>query len=574
MALTGIAKKRWVLADCDRAKVAALARDLKMSETLATLLIKRGFDQTEPAMKFLKPSIKDLHDPFLMKDMRQAVGRILSAVAKQEKILIYGDYDVDGTTAVVILKSVLGMIGAKVGYYIPQRLVDGYGMKETAIERAKDDGYHLIISVDCGIRAHRVVDLATQLGLDVIITDHHLPEEGLPKAVAVLNPKRTDCPYPEKNLAGVGVAFKLVQALLKATRLPNYERIVESFTKIVAIGTIADIVPLVGENRIIASYGLAGLCKPNNPGLQALLETAGVSGRPVSCYDIAFRVAPRINAVGRMGGASAAVELFSARTLEEARAIALEMNQQNSERQKVEADIIEEIMDMIKREPHLTAGKVAVLARRGWHRGVIGIAASKIVEKIHRPTIIISLEEDGYGYGSGRSIKAFHLLKGLTSCQDLFERFGGHSHAAGLTIKEENIPALRQRLNAYADTVLKKGDLLPELEIDCMQPLSSINLDLVHEIAQMEPFGEGNPTPVFACRDAIIVGEPRIVKEKHLKFKLMHNGRVLDSIWWSGAAYMEELFPGDRVRLAFTMGENTYNGITQVQLTVKDMIVG
>src|SRR5205085_8960971 len=356
-------------------------------------------------------------------------------------------------------------------------------------------------SVDTGIRAQRVVEHARSLGLDIIITDHHLPEEGLPRANAVLNPKRVDCNYPNKNLAGCGVAFKLAQALFIETGRAN---LIEPFIKIAAIGTIADIVPLTGENRVIARYGLAGLSRPNNPGLRALLEVAGVAGRPVSCVDVGFRIGPRINAVGRMAGASAAVDLFDAPDLETAMKLAVKMNEQNTARQQAEADILAQVMAAIERDPSVRQSHVAVIAGEGWHRGVIGIVASKIVEHLHRPTIIIAIE-DGKGHGSGRSIEAFHLLDGLESCAELFERFGGHSHAAGLAIAADRIDELRRRLNDHAASVLNDEALVPIVETDYTLPLKQASLETLAELARLEPFGPGNPQPIFEAHGAQIV---------------------------------------------------------------------
>jgi single-stranded-DNA-specific exonuclease len=559
--------KNWIQARSDQAGVARLARELGVSEVLATLLVNRGVKDADTAYKFLNPTIKDLHDPFLMRDMRAAVDRILRAVEQKEKILIYGDYDVDGTTSTVILKKALKLVGADVSYYIPERLKDGYGLREDAMEQAKADGYRLVISVDTGIRAQQVVEHARHLGLDVIITDHHLPEEGLPNANAVLNPKRSDCLYPNKNLAGCGVAFKLAQALLNET---GHGLLVESFIKIAAIGTIADIVPLTGENRIIAKYGLAGLRKPNNHGLRALLEVAGLTNKAVSCVDVGFRLGPRINAVGRMAGASAAVDLFDAPDLESAMRLALQMNEQNAARQQAEADILAQVLEEIERDPSISRSHVAVIAGEGWHRGVIGIVASKVVERLHRPTIIISIE-DGIGHGSGRSIAAFHLLDGLTSCADLFERFGGHSHAAGLAIRADRIPELRRRLNEHATGVLKEEDLIPVIDIDCQLPLKLAAHDTLEEICRLEPFGPGNPQPVFETHGAQVVSAPRVLKDKHLKLRVMQGGRWMDCLWWGAAERANDIFPGDRVSLAFTLSENTYNNNTQIQLTLRDL---
>ena len=548
-------------------RAAKLARELGLSEVTATLLANRNINDSEAAYKFLNPSIADLHDPFLLRDMREAVARILGAVEKKEKILIYGDYDVDGTTSTVILKKALAIIGADVSYYIPERLKDGYGLRDDAMQMAKDSGYHLVISVDTGIRARQVVEHARELGLDIIITDHHLPEEGLPRANAVLNPKRLDCPYPNKDLAGCGVAFKLAQALLTVT---GNARFIESFIKIAAIGTIADIVPLVGENRIIAKYGLTGLNKPNNHGLRALLEVAGIAGKPVSCFDVGFRIGPRINAVGRMAGASAAVDLFDAPDLETAMRLAVSMNDQNVARQQAEADILGQVMAEIERDHVHRESHVAVIAGEGWHRGVIGIVASKVVEHLHRPSIIISVE-DGVGHGSGRSIAAFHLLDGLEICADLFERFGGHSHAAGLAIRADKIDELRRRLNEHARTVLTDEDLIPTVATDCALPLRLASRETVEELTRLEPFGPGNPQPVFEAHGAQVVSPPRVLKDKHLKFRVQQASRWLDCIWWGAGARAADIFAGDRVSLAFALSENTYNGNTHVQLTLRDL---
>jgi single-stranded-DNA-specific exonuclease len=559
--------KRWTQTRCDAGCVARLSRELHLTEVTATLLANRGITEPETAYKFLNPSIRDLHDPFKMADMDKAVARILQAIERKEKILIYGDYDVDGTTSTVILKKALTLIGADVSYYIPERLKDGYGLRDDAMEMARERGFQLIISVDTGIRAQQVVEHARSLGLDIIITDHHLPEAGLPRANAVLNPKRPDCNYPNKNLAGCGVAFKLAQALLTRT---SQERFVESFIKIAAIGTIADIVPLVGENRIIAKYGLEGLRQPNNHGLRALLEVAGVAGKTVSCFDVGFRIGPRINAVGRMAGASAAVDLFDAPDIETAMRLALLMDEQNLARQKAEADILAQVLAEIERDETLGDSHVAVIAGEGWHRGVIGIVASKIVERLHRPTIIISIA-DGVGHGSGRSIRSFHLLDGLESCGELFERFGGHSHAAGLAMPADNIDALRRRLNEHARKVLTDEDLIPIIETDYHLPLRLASLEMVEEITRLEPFGPGNPQPVFEASGVTVVQAPRVLKEKHLKLRVQQASRWLDCVWWGAGERANDIFAGDRVSLAFTLSENTYNNNTQVQLTLKDL---
>jgi single-stranded-DNA-specific exonuclease len=564
---TGYVKKRWVQSRHDSATVARLARELRTSDIIARLLVNRHITNAEAGYRFLNPNVTDLYDPFLMRDMREAVDCVLRAVEQKKRILIYGDYDVDGTTSTVILKKALSIIGADVSYYIPERLKDGYGLREDAMDMAKAQGYDLIISVDTGIRARQVVDHARSLGLDIIITDHHLPEEGLPRANAVLNPKRADCSYPDKNLAGVGVAFKLAQAVLTET---GRERMVESFIKIAAIGTIADIVPLVGENRIIARYGLEGLRSPNNTGLKALLEVAGLTGKSISCFDVGFRIGPRINAVGRMAGASAAVDLFDAPDFETAMRMASAMNEQNLARQQAEADILARVLEQMENDPALKDSYVAVIAGEGWHRGVIGIVASRIVEKIHRPTIVISIEK-GSGHGSGRSIRPFHLLDGLTECEDLFERFGGHSHAAGLVVKADRIDELRRRLDLHARRVLTEEDLIPVIETDCELQLKHATFDFLAELSRLEPYGPGNPQPVFEAHGVQMVSPPRVMKDRHLKFRVLQGSKWMECVWWGEGRRAAELFAGDRVSLAFTISENTYNDNTQVQMTVRDL---
>ncbi|HEY6329306.1 MAG TPA: single-stranded-DNA-specific exonuclease RecJ [Blastocatellia bacterium] len=560
------ASKKWIRRDCRPEDTARLVSQLGISQILATLLANRGITGPGAAQKFLSPQISDLHDPFLMRDMRKAVERINRAIAQNEKILIYGDYDVDGTTSTVILKKALSMIGAAVSYYIPERIRDGYGMRDDAMDRAKADGYHLVISVDTGIRANQVVEHARSLGLDVIITDHHLPETTLPRAEAVLNPKRTDCEYPDKNLAGVGVAFKLAQALLIKAGRAQYT---ESFLKIAALGTIADIVPLVGENRVIAKCGLRGLSQPVNPGLKALLEVAGISGGPVSGIDVGFRIGPRINAMGRMAGAKPVVELFDAPDLETARRLAQQLDEHNVSRQKTGSDIVARVLEQMESDPIHRGSRVAVVAGDGWHRGVIGIAASRIVDRINRPAIVISIE-DGIGHGSGRSIPGFHLMDGLTACADLFDKFGGHAHAAGVVVRADRIDELRRRLNLYASERLTDVDLTPTMEIDCALPLARIGPKTLEEVKLLEPYGSGNPEPVFEAPEVNIICQPQVIKDKHLKFRVAEGRRSNNCIWWGGAPYASDLSVGDKLNLAFTLSENDWGPFIQVDLILRD----
>ncbi|MBI4850299.1 MAG: single-stranded-DNA-specific exonuclease RecJ [Acidobacteria bacterium] len=562
-------QSKWQLCHYDRKSVTRLAHSLGLFETTAALLVRRGVSTPLEAEKFLHPKLSDLYSPFLMCDMARAVERIDKAIARGEKILVYGDYDVDGTTATVILKKALETVGAAVNYYIPQRLVDGYGMRESAIDKAGVEGYKLIISVDCGIRAHAVIEYATSLGIDVIITDHHIPEGELPAATAILNPKRPDCNYPDKNLAGCGVAFKLAQALLSKylclKELP-------SLLMIAAIGTIADIVPLVGENRVIAKCGLIELSRSNNIGLRALFEISGINGRQITCYDIGYKIAPRINAVGRMGGASSAVEIFSAPTLEIASQLAKEMNEQNIARQRTEADIISEIMLQLENEKAFKKDSVIVLAGERWHRGVIGIAASKVVEKTQKPAVVISIE-DGIGYGSGRSIKEFPILEAFDNCPELFEHYGGHSHAAGLTLKAENIGELKRRVNEFAKNFLAQEEPNLEKEIDGKLGFAEINYDLMKEIVMLEPFGAANPIPVFLTENVKIVDGPHLVRDRHLKFRLSHCGHTLDAIWWGAAEYINDFSSTGYYRLVFSLAESNYFNAKNMQIAIKELFL-
>ena len=557
----------WKIAEPDLSLVKEFARALNISGILASLLINRGMTQIETAGKFLTPRLEYLEDPFLMSDLEIAVKRILTAIHLQENILIYGDYDVDGTTAVVILRKALEMLGASTSYYIPRRLVDGYGMKVHVIEHAAAEGVKLIISVDTGIKAFDVVEYASRLGLDCIITDHHLPEKGLPKALAVLNPKRPDCQYPDKNLCGVGVAFKLVQALF---RTANKEKYLVPFLKIVAIGTIADVVPLIGENRIFTKFGLEGLQIPVNFGLKSLIEISGLAGRLITSSDVGFRLAPRINAVGRMGGGEQAVELFASTDEQKTRVLAGEMDRLNRERQQIEGQILKDIENRFDSNPALSQQWVIMIDGEGWHRGVIGIAATKLTEKFYRPALVIS-KDDGIGYGSARSIKGFHLLNALESCRDLFDRFGGHAQAAGFQLPVKHMAELRRRLNIFAEKVIKAEDLRPALEIDTEIRLSDVDDEAYQQLERLSPFGPANPEPVFAARELSVIAEPRLLKGKHVKFRVEQDGKALDAIGWNMAQYYQPIQESKAISLAFTLSQNSFQNMKFLQLIVKDL---
>src|SRR5271165_3031214 len=510
---------RWALRDADPQQVQTLTREVNLPLWLARLLVARGLRTAEEAHKFLSPSLGDLHSPFLMTGLRSAVERLRAAIERGETVLIYGDYDVDGTTAIVILKTAIELCGGRTEHHVPHRIREGYGMRDEVIEQAADRGIRLIISVDTGIRAFAAADTAARCGVDLIVTDHHLPHsEGVPKALAVVNPNQQGCDYPCKSLCGAGVAFKIAQALLEET---GRARLLPSFLKMVAIATIADAVPLVGENRVFAKLGLDGLRKPVNAGLRALLATCDLDGsRPLSAGDIGFRVAPRLNAAGRMDVAERVIQLFTEKDAGKAAEMAMELNQLNGDRQQEEQRIIEEIHGRIEASPELKDSYCLVLEGEGWHRGVIGICASRVVERWRRPTLIFSCE-NGEAHGSGRSIPAFHLLAALESCSQLFDRFGGHAYAVGCALPAERITELRSRLEAYARQRLTLDDFLPVLEYDAEISLDEITNDFWLALQKLEPFGAGNPVPAFVARNAKLVQPARTLKEKHSKLRVV-----------------------------------------------------
>jgi len=554
----------------DGDKAALLALELEVSPLLGRLLVLRGITDPEAADHFLNPRLDQLHNPFLMAGMDTAVARLKRAVAQQEKILIYGDYDVDGTTAVVVLMAGLESLGARVDVHIPDRLKDGYGMRVPVVERAAADGFTVLLSVDTGIREHEVVARAQELGIDCIITDHHLPkEESLPAAHALLNPHRPDCAYPDKNLSGVGVAFKLVQGLL-GERMS--EALLRSYLKIVAIGTIADVVPLIGENRVIASFGLDALRRPVQPGLSALLEVARLNGRAPTAGDIAFRIAPRMNAAGRMEDAHAVIELLRTSDPVKAQQIARRLEELNSERQHAEESILNDIVEILKARPEISGRYSLVFAGEGWHRGVIGIVAQRVVERCYRPTLVIGVE-NGTGQGSGRSIANFHLLNALTDSQDVFERFGGHAAAAGFTLPSGRIGELTERFEAYARSALSPQDLIPLLRVDAEVDLDHLDWPLYEQLKRMEPFGMGNPTPVFAARNLRLIYPPRVLSEKHLKLKVGKGSKSFDALGWRKGEQAKLLGTGDTLDLAFTLDENLYQGTSSLQMIIKDLRV-
>ena len=629
---------QWIQKPSNRDLVDSLTASLRSDSTfrsttiastasiLAPLLVRRGISDSESAQRFLKPSLSDLHSPEQMTGLRAAVDRLDAAIERKEPMLIYGDYDVDGTMAVIILKTAIELCGGTADFHVPHRIREGYDMRDDVIERAAAAGIRLIISVDMGIRAFGPAETAQRLGVDLIVTDHHLPgQDGVPKALAVVNPNQRGCDYPYKQLCGAGVAFKLAQGLMQR-RLDSKDqnRLLLSFMKIVAIATIADAVPLTGENRVFASLGLDALRRAVNPGLKALLETAHISAnRPPTSGEVGFRIGPRINAAGRMDIARDVIELFSVKDPARARELAEKLDQLNTDRQEEERRILRSVEERFTAESGLCDAYCIVVDGDGWHRGVIGITATRIVERYNRPTVVISREGEE-AFGSGRSIRAFHLLEAIESCGPLFTRYGGHSHACGFAMPAANVPELRARLDQFARTKLKLADFDPVLEFDGELDLTDVTPELFHALQLLEPFGMANSEPVFAARGVQLVAPPKILKDKHVKLKLRAGEQRLpsadseeltaaailatprchpdgaairrseqaaalaerndpktdfrskiafDALGWNMAERLQQspLLAGDSIDVAFCIGHNDHPEYGGLELTLKDL---
>ena len=571
--------RRWILTECDTDAARALAREAGLPLLIAELLVARGVRTAAEAERFLHPQFDHLHDPYSMLGMERAVERIRQAISLREPILIYGDYDVDGTTAVVLLKTAIEMIGGVVRFHVPHRIREGYGMQGEVLESFAGDGVRLVISVDTGIRAFAAAEAAEILGLDLIVTDHHLPEAGsaLPKALAILNPNQTDCAYVCKHLCGAGVVFKLTQALLEGCdRERARTKILPSFLKMVAIATVADAVPLLGENRVIAAIGLEQLQRPVHPGLRSLMEVAQLdpSRRKLSPVDVAFRIAPRINAAGRMDVATEVIELFTTKDAKRAHEIAGRLDRLNQERRDAEAAMLKEIVERLEDE-HFREARCIVMDGEGWHRGVIGILASRIVDRTGKPAIVIAHDgENGSrtAHGSGRSIRGFHLLDAIESCRDLFTRFGGHAHAVGFSLPSERVDELRARLCSYAVDCLSEEDLSSPLECDAALPLDRVTPALLSWLRRLEPMGMGNPEPVFLSQNARVASAPRYMKEKHVRLQLAQGprGGTLPALGWHWAERVQEmqLTEGSLVHLAYKLRENEHPEFGGMELEI------
>ncbi|MBP6003237.1 MAG: single-stranded-DNA-specific exonuclease RecJ [Pyrinomonadaceae bacterium] len=560
--------KRWTIRKHDAAAVNRMASDLGVQPLIAALLIARGHDTAEKAVQFLNPSPEHLHEPFLMMGMREAVDRVKLAVEAKEKVMIWGDLDVDGTTGTVLLRKTFALLGLETTYHITNRFTENRGINFEPLEAARAQGFTLLVSVDTGTSNFDEVRRAKEIGMDTIICDHHeiKADTVLPPAVALINPFHPESEYPDDNLAGVGVAFKLAHALLREFDL---EDAVPGLLKIAAIGTVADVVNLTGENRAIVALGLIDLVKTNNWGLKALMEVADCRSDMTSMH-IGFRIGPRINAAGRMEVGTHVVELLEADDFASARKIASLLDARNRERQKVQTEITEKALLEASSFP---GSNFIVVAGEGWHKGVVGLAASRVAEKNHRPTIVFSLE-DGIATGSARSIKGFDLFEALGSVSDLLESFGGHVAAAGMKAKQTNIDELRARLDKYADEMIPIDQRTPELLIDAVVTPETLNLKLVEDLAQFEPFGAGNTKPIFVTRGLYLSGEPFVMKDKHLKLRLAdRSGRQFEAVWWDGVdrSRGQTLTAGSGIELAYVAEANSWQGNTRLQLVVEDL---
>jgi single-stranded-DNA-specific exonuclease len=558
----------WVV-NPPRPEAEALARALSLPPAIARVLVNRKILTEEAARAFLFGDIAALYDPYLMKGMDRAVARIEEAVGKGEKILVFGDYDVDGVLSTVMLMKALTSLGAKVEYFIPERLTDGYGIKDEHVEIPVQKGAGLVISVDCGIKAVEFTARAKEKGIDVIITDHHRPGETLPDAVAVLNPVLADSGYPDDSLAGVGVAFKLIQALLeksgKAAGLPHY-------MKLVSIGTVADVAQLKGENRVFVKHGLKGLRDVSNMGLRSLIEACGLGNRKISEGDIGFRIGPRINAAGRMGMTDLAVRLFFSESPEEAQALVRKLDDLNSQRQKTEEKIFNDACERIEERRLDKKYKCLVLGSPDWHRGIIGIVASKLKDRFNRP-VILFVYENGKAYGSGRSISEVPLIDFLEDCRHLFLSYGGHKLAVGCTLPAERMAAFKEALIPLAEARISEDNLTRKIKIDGPLEFAAVDDRFLETFALLFPFGVGNPKPLFIAENVEVISDPQVLQKKHLKFLARQNGRVLEALGWDKAEWRHVVHRGSRVSLAFSLMMSEYLGVQKVSLSIEDLKV-
>ena len=566
--------KKWVIKEKgDIVITEQLAKSLEIDNRLANLLVQRGIHAPDEAHSFFAPDLSGLHDPFLMKDMNIAVDRISSAIGRNEKILIYGDYDVDGTTSVALVYSFFRNIYSNLDYYIPDRYEEGYGISYKGIDWAVENNYSLIIALDCGIKAVEKIDYATGKGVEFIICDHHLPDEKIPDATAVLDPKRVDCNYPYKELSGCGVGFKLVQAYSIINDIPF--SVLIPYLDLVAVSIASDIVPVTGENRILAYYGLKQLNENPGTGLKAIITEAGMGGKKIRIGDIVFKIGPRINAAGRIESGKRSVELLTAEDSSLAFEMSKKINDFNIERRKIDQNITQEALQMISSDPKLENTKSTVVFDPGWHKGVIGIVASRLTETYYRPTVVLT-ESNGLATGSARSVLGFDLYKAISACSDLLENFGGHMYAAGLTMKKENIPLFMQRFEEVVSNTILDDQLIPRIELDMEFNLEDITVELYNILDKFQPFGPGNMAPLFVSRDVCDSGKGRAVglTGEHLKLELIKKGesvKVVPAIAFRLSNHLSHIKEGKPFDVCYSIEMNEFRGESNLQLNVKDI---
>lgn len=559
-------KKKWQIYETDENKINELQNKYQLNQLLATILVNRGITEKDEIRLFLEPTRNDFHDPFLMTDMKKAVTRIIKAIENQEKVTIYGDYDVDGITSITVLKSFLQDRGLEVKSYIPNRLEEGYGLNKEAIEKIVKEGCQLMITVDCGISAIEEIAYANSLGIETIITDHHEPGNELPEALAVIDNKRKDSKYSFRELAGVGVVFKLIQAIGITLELKEEEYL--KYLDIVCVGTISDIVPLVDENRVIAKLGLMLISQTKNIGLRSIINSSGYS--KIDSNSISFGIAPRINACGRMGKAEEALELLLSKNINHVNELTKKLNEHNRVRQETEKDIFENAVQQIQKE-HLEKNNAIVVGGENWHHGVIGIVSSKITEMYFKPSILLSFEEDGMGKGSGRSIPGFDLHDALMQCSDTIEKFGGHSMAVGITVQKDNFLKFRKEFEQIA-TKAHIDEIMPVIQVDSKIDVKDINKEMVESLKQLEPFGEGNRMPVFVFKNLKIDSIRALSEGKHLKLTLKDNNTIISAIGFNLGNLVEDYRIGDKIDVVGVLEINSFNGVDSLQINMKDVM--
>lgn len=561
----------WFVPECDEAQAEKLARDAGVSEIVARLLVNRGVTTAEEARAFLSPSLDQLHDPMLLPEMEQGVGRVARALEAGEQILVHGDYDVDGVTSTALLIRTLSRLGGNVTHRVPHRAREGYDIKPWTANEAAEAGVTLIITADCGVTACETIKRAQSLGIDIVVTDHHEQGEELPRAVAVINPMRHDSTYPFQHLAGVGVALKFAQALVRRLGY-NDKQFVTRFLDLAALGTVADVVPLVGENRIIARYGLEALAETKKVGLRAMISRAGLADKRLTSYHVGYILGPRINAAGRVDDAAIAVEMLTTSDKSEAGELVEVLEQRNQERQEVQARILKEALAQLEQKD-LDSLRAIVLSAEGWNAGVVGIVAGKVAERYRRPTIVLSVDPEArVASGSARSIEAFNIIGALDECRDLLVRAGGHALAAGLSLKLDDLKGFEERLNQIAAERIAPEDLVPRIEVDAVLDPDEVTWELLREIRQLEPFGQGNPDPVFVSTGLQVLQARRVgTAGSHLKLRVKGAGPQIDCIGFGLGDEQPAVELGRTVDLCYNVRSNTYNGSDTIQLTLKDI---